>query len=89
MKQAKTLFLNRAQLYTASGVLRSPKVLPEADAGKSCSIADFPVIPRGPSVPLRRCAAIPFKHHNVEQGSYEKFPAVYFFGKAGDENAVS
>ena len=75
MKQAKTLFLNRAQLYTASGALRPSEIPPEADAGKSCSIADFPVIPRGPSVPLRRCAAIPFKQHNVE--------------KAGDENAMS
>lgn len=97
MKQAKTLFLNRAQLYTASGALRSLRILhkvrpagvPEADAGKFCSIADFPVIPRGPSVPLRRCAAIPFQCHNVDPDSYEKFTAVYFFGKAGDENAMS
>jgi len=81
MKQTKTLFLNRAQLYTASGVLRPSEILPEADAGKFCFIADFPVIPRGPSVPLRRYAAIPFKCHNVEPDSYEKFTAVYFFRK--------
>ncbi len=89
MKHAKTLFLNRAQLYTASGALRPSEILLEADAGKFCFIADFPVIPRGPSVPLRRYAAIPLKHHNAEPDSYEKFTAFLFGGKVGDENAVS
>ena len=89
MRHVKTLFLNRAQLYTASGALRSSRILPEADAGKICSIADFPVIPRGPSVPLRRCAAIPLKHHNTEPDSHEKFTAFLFGGRAGDEIAVS
>lgn len=89
MKQAKTLFLNRAQLYTASGALRSPKVLPEADERKFCSIAVFPVIPRGPSVPLRRFAAIPYKFTSHTRATMRNSQLFSFCRKDGDGYAVS
>ena len=61
MRQAKTLFLNRAQLYTVKGAVRSPKVLPEADDHRNNKKCVLRIIPRGTKFPLRRCAAIPIK----------------------------
>ena len=61
MRQAKTLFLNRAQLYTVKGVVRSPKVLPEADDRRNNKKFVLRFIPRGTMFPLRRCAAIPIR----------------------------
>ena len=89
MKQAKTLFLNRAQLYTALGALRPLEIWPEADGERICSIADFPVIPRGPSVPLRRFAAIPFKFILQTQAAMRNSWLFSFCRKAGDGHAVS
>ena len=89
MKQAKTLFLNRAQLYTALGALRPSEIRPEADGERICSIADFPVIPRGPSVPLRRFAAIPFKFISQTQAAMRNSWLFSFCRKDGDGHAVS
>ncbi len=89
MEQTKTLFLNRAHLYTASGALRPSEILPEADAEKFCFIAVFPVIPRGPSVPLRRAAAIPFDIISQSRTAMRDSQLFSFCRKVGDEYAVS
>ena len=61
MRHVKTLFLNRAQLYTVKGAVRSPKVLPEADDRRNNKKYVLRFIPRGTEFPLRRGAAIPIR----------------------------
>lgn len=85
--QANTLTLDRAQLYTGPGALRSPKVMPEADLSKMVGI--MLMIPRGTSFPLRRFAAIPLSHHIHQSDSSGGSPAVWFYLlKEGDVYAV-